>query len=149
MNELETRRSISGPARFAISGAALLVVGLVTGVGAGLLSGQSRPAAIAGTAGLISILMATALGGGIWWWSRLDEAAREAHKWAWWWGGSAGMAIGAVLLLTLVTHGESAIVSAWAGDTPADTFGAGIAAILLFQLVGYTIAWIIWWLRRR
>ena len=149
MNELETRRSISGPARFAISGAALLVVGLVTGVGAGLLSGQSRPAAIAATAGFITVTMAVALGGGVWWWSRLDEAAREAHKWAWWWGGSTGMAVGAVLLLTLVTHGESAIVSAWAGDTPADTFGAGMVAILSFQMVGYALAWIIWWLRRR
>ncbi len=138
-----------GPARFAIAGVALLALAFIAGIGGALLSDQPRPGAVIATAALITVTMAAALGGGVWWWARLDEAAREAHKWAWWWGGSVGMALGGVLLLTVATHGDSAAVSAWIGDTPADAFGAGMVAILLFQLVGYTVAWALWWLRRR
>jgi hypothetical protein len=140
---------MSGPARFAISGVALLALAVVAGIGGALLSDQPGPGAIAATAGLITVTMAAALGGGVWWWVRLDEAAREAHKWAWWWGGSVGMALGGVLLLTVMTHGDTVAISAWVGDTPGEAFGAGMVAILLFQLAGYTIAWALWWLRRR
>jgi len=27
----------------------------------------------------------------LYWWRALDEAAQEAHKWAWWWGGNLGL----------------------------------------------------------
>jgi hypothetical protein len=142
-------RPISGPARFLLAAAAIAVVGFVSGIGVGLLSGETGPGAIAATAGLVAVTMAAALLGGLWWWSRLDEAAREAHKWAWWWGGTAGMAFGAVLLGTLMAHGQVAVISDWAGEGPVVLFGAGGAAILTFQLAGYTIAWAVWWLRRR
>lgn len=37
----------------------------------------------------------------IWAWKRTDEAAREAHKFAWFWGGSFGALAGLLLILTL------------------------------------------------
>lgn len=149
MTSAEKLRAIPGPARYLIAVIVLLAVGLVTGIGAGFLSGRTGPGAIAGTAGLISVMMAVALGGSIWWWARLDEAAREAHKWAWWWGGTAGMAVGAVLLMTVMFHARTAVITSWAGETPAEILGSGMMAILLFQVAGYAIAWAAWWLQRR
>jgi len=145
----EASRPMSGPARFIVSVGALVVVGFVGGLGVGFLSGQTGPGALAATVGLITATMAVALGGCVWWWARLDEAAREAHKWAWWWGGTAGMAVGSVLLLTVMMRGDAAAITAWAGESPAQILGAGMMTILLFQVAGYTIAWATWWLRRR
>ena len=142
-------RPIPGPARTVLIAVGMVVVGLATGIGTGILSGQSGPGAIAATAGLIAAAMAAAIGGSVWWWARLDEAAREAHKWAWLWGGSAGMAVGAVPMLTFMMHGDTAEIPFWLGDTPAEAFGSGMVAILLFQTAGYGIAWAFWWLRRR
>ncbi len=149
MSNPKKPRQLSGPARYLVAMAALLAVGLVGGIGVGFLSDQSGPGALAATTGLIAVTMAVALGGAVWWWAKLDEAAREAHKWAWWWGGTAGMAVGAVLLLTVMMQGDAAVITRWAGDTPADVLGSGMMAILLFQVAGYTIAWAAWWLRRR
>src|SRR5687768_17367430 len=123
MNGDGKRPSISGPARFAISAIVVVVVALVAGVGASFLSGQGGAAAVAGPAVMFASIMAASAATGLWWWVKLDEAAREAHKWAFWWGGSAGMAIGAVLLLTLVAYGERAAGLAWIGDTPTQAFG--------------------------
>ena len=88
------------------------------------------------------------MAGGVWWWAKLDEAAREAHKWSWWWGGSSGMAVGAVLLLTLAIRNDVTKL-AWIGAQPADYFQAGIMAILSFQMIGYVVAWAGWWFARR
>ncbi|MBX9460125.1 MAG: hypothetical protein KL785_02265 [Brevundimonas sp.] len=56
----------------------------------------------------MSVTMAVALVGCVWWWRGIDEAAREAHKWAWWWGGSGGVLVGAIFLLTLTFSDEAA-----------------------------------------
>ncbi len=85
----------------------------------------------------------------IWWWRRLDEAAREAHKWAWYWGGSTGMLVGLVLMLVLTTRPADIVLPASLGQTPADLVGAGMIITLGFQLVGYGLAWAWWWLGRR
>lgn len=86
----------------------------------------------------------------IWWWSRLDEAAREAHKWAWWWGGSAGMALGGVVLLSVVSVMRDGRVPApLAAMAPDDLLYVGALGMILCQVLGYTVAWIAWWLRRR
>lgn len=103
-----------------------------------------------GMTGGIVVALATsvAMALGLWscthWWRGLDEAAQEAHKWAWWWGSTFGLAIGGVALFTLVLS---------SGDTlrgePKDLVLAGAAFVALVQTVGYGIAWTIWWLRRR
>ncbi|MDP2765265.1 MAG: hypothetical protein Q8O54_10565, partial [Brevundimonas sp.] len=84
------------------------------------------------------------------WWRRIDEAAREAHKWAWWWGGSGGMGVGLVLLLTLMVRADdSQPLPGHVGSAPGEIFVSGMMSILLFQIVGYGLAWAGWWLKHR
>lgn len=80
------------------------------------------------------------------WWARLDEAAREAHKWAWWWGGTAGTALAGVVLVTLqrTAFADTATV----GPHALDSLAAGVVTVLICQLIGYLIAWAWWWLSR-
>jgi hypothetical protein len=84
----------------------------------------------------------------IWWWRRLDEAAREAHKWAWYWGGSAGMVVGLATILTLTTRDVDLALFLPADASSGDLIVSGMMSILLFQLIGYGLAWGWWWLAR-
>lgn len=126
----------------------IALVGGIAGGGAGVFADQPGPLGTALTAAFIALAMAIALAACVWWWRGIDEAAREAHKWAWWWGGSSGMAVGAILLLTLSLR-EDAAASLAAGASAADLISGGVFAILLFQLAGYAIAWAAWWLKHR
>ncbi|MGX1691500.1 hypothetical protein [Brevundimonas naejangsanensis] len=130
---------------FAVS----LGLGLIGGVLGVILSDQPGVAGIAMTAVMLALVMAAALSICIWWWRHLDEAAREAHKWAWFWGGTSGMAVGAVLLMVLSLRRDEVVLPQWAGETPPELLLNGMMAILLFQLVGYGLAWAWWWLGRR
>ena len=130
---------------FAVS----LGLGLIGGVLGVILSGQPGVAGFAMTAVMLALVMAAALSICVWWWRHLDEAAREAHKWAWFWGGTSGMAVGAVLLMVLSLRREEVVLPQWAGETPPELLLNGMMAILLFQLAGYGLAWAWWWLGRR
>ena len=127
---------------------AVAFVGGVAGAARSMLGDQSGAMGLLLTAAIMSAAMAVAFAACIWWWRGIDEAAREAHKWAWWWGGSGGMAVGAILLLTL-TFGDDASTSAEVGMTAPDLVAGGMFAVLLFQLAGYSVAWAIWWLKHR
>ena len=131
-----------------------LAVGAVCAVAGGVAGGLS---AMVGGDGAVQIAirglaMAAAMAVGMLacrrWWNSIDEAAREAHKWAWWWGSTYGLAIAGVGLLTLMTTrgGEALIL---ADRSPADVLITGAGAVVLVQTVGYGIAWAVWWLRRR
>ena len=126
-----------------------LILGLVVGLGTAFLSEMP------GQLGLIltALLLALGMAGAIWlsmgWWRRVDEAAREAHKWSWFWGGSCGMAVGFVCLLTVSMRGADLPLPTWLGTTPQDLLVSGMMAILFFQIIGYTLAWAWWWLGRR
>lgn len=134
-----TNPTTGSGARFALGLVGTGVIALAAGVAAGVLSQVEGPWATAVTAVAISGAMLAGVGAGVWWWSRLDEAAREAHKWAWWWGGSAGLSVAAVILLTLMARGGSADAE----------LSDGMMIALFCQIAGYTAAWIFWWLRRR
>ncbi|WP_296167836.1 hypothetical protein [uncultured Brevundimonas sp.] len=98
-------------------------------------------------AALLLVAMSCAMVLCVWWWRGIDEAAREAHKWAWWWGGTGGTFVG-VAVITSLQLGDA--TSANLMDFSAGDLVAGsMLAILLFQLVGYGIAWAAWWLRHR
>lgn len=127
----------------------MLLLGFVGGLGGGFLAERPGSAAFWATVLFTSVLMAAVLGVSVWWWRRLDEAAREAHKWAWYWGGSSGMLIGLVLMLVLTTRPADVAMPVSLGVTPADLVGAGMIITLGFQLVGYGLAWAWWWLGRR
>ncbi|MGH7028735.1 hypothetical protein [Brevundimonas sp.] len=126
-----------------------LVLGLLGGMGSVFLSELPGQVGLILTVVVLSLLMAGTLWICGWWWRRLDEAAREAHKWSWFWGGTCGMAVGAIGLLTLSFRGAEIALPAWVGETPHDLLVSGMTAILTFQLAGYLIAWAWWWLARR
>lgn len=130
-----------------------LAFGVVCALAGGIAGGVSAAAGVAGVpqiiikAGSMAAAMAVAMLACRWWWNALDEAAREAHKWAWWWGSTYGLAIGGVALLTLMTAtGDAALFAAW---EPLDLLMAGAGFVLAVQSIGYLIAWAAWWLRRR
>lgn len=129
----------------------IVVIALIGGVGGAaqrLIGDQGGILGLVLTAAIMSVTMAVAVAGCVWWWRGIDEAAREAHKWAWWWGGSGGVLVGAIVLLTL-TFSEDAAAPVASGVSAADLIAGGMFAILLFQLAGYSIAWAAWWLRHR
>lgn len=128
---------------------AVVLLGLVGGLGSAFLADRPGSGAFWTTVVFTTVVMAAVLGVSFWWWRRLDEAAREAHKWAWYWGGSTGMLMGLVLMLVLTTRPADIAIPASLGETPADLVGAGMMAILLFQMVGYGLAWAWWWWARR
>ncbi len=86
----------------------------------------------------------------VFWWRNIDEAAREAHKWAWYWGGSAGL--GGVLVLFLLSvlsagaFGRDLIA---AYGLVGHEFELGMAVGVLLPVGGYVVAWGGWWLRHR
>ncbi|MDP2116625.1 MAG: hypothetical protein Q8J71_04445 [Brevundimonas sp.] len=124
------------------------LIGGLAGAARALIGDQPGMIGLALTAALMSAAMAIAFAACIWWWRGIDEAAREAHKWAWWWGGSGGMAVGAVLLLTLSLDNDGS-TSVDVGLSAPDLVATGMLTILLFQLAGYSVAWAAWWLKHR
>ncbi|WP_332655130.1 hypothetical protein [Brevundimonas sp.] len=129
----------------------LVGVGLVGGLAGGLqglISDHAGPYGAAATIALMAVTLAVALAACVWWWRGIDEAAREAHKWAWWWGGSGGMAVGALVLLSVAANEDAS--SAAAMDLSAgELLLGGMWIILMFQLAGYAVAWAAWWLKHR
>lgn len=127
---------------------AVAVIGGIAGGARAVIGDAPGAMGLLFTAAIMTAAMAVAFAACVWWWRGIDEAAREAHKWAWWWGGSAGMAVGGILLLTL-TFGDDAATAADLGVTAPDLVAGGMVAVLLFQLAGYSVAWAIWWLKHR
>lgn len=121
----------------------LLLVGAASGLAVGLAS--AFDAAYPIVIGIAVVAMALAGALTVVWWRAADEAVREAHKWAWYWGGSAGLAVGMILMLTVHHAGLEALV----GDDPREAFVMGMMSLALCQLAGYALAWAGWWLARR
>lgn len=140
------KRPIAGPKAF-------LLIMLLSGFAGGLAGvGGVLASDLTGLTGLLvnllinGMAMAVAMVLCVWWWRRIDEAAREAHKWAWWWGGCSGMAVGGAALLTLILRDDDPLLAGMAGS---QVLALGMALTLGFLLVGYSIAWLVWWAQRR
>ncbi|HEV2081653.1 MAG TPA: hypothetical protein VGR32_04280 [Brevundimonas sp.] len=141
---IRRRRRLGYVAMLGVSALVGLVVGglsaLIDHVG-GAAAGPLRIALLsAGVAAAAWICVA--------WWRSADEAVREAHKWAWYWGGSTGMAA-AMGLFALSTWGAIDVALPPLGSGPDDLIMTGIAFTVGAQIVGYAIAWALWWLRHR
>ena len=84
----------------------------------------------------------------LYWWRSLDEAAKEAHKWAWWWGGNLGFIVGGAAVVIAALAGVN-LPPAAMPHTDAALIALGVAAAFAAQAVGYGIAWCGWWIARR
>jgi hypothetical protein len=127
----------------------VMVIGGLAGGAAAMFEDMPGSLGTIATVALLSAAFAVTFALCVLWWRSIDEAAREAHKWAWWWGGSGGMAVGGVLLIALALRADDAPLPAKLSASPADLFAAGIMTVILFQLAGYLLAWAAWWLRHR
>ena len=100
---------------------------------------------------LLALAAVAAIGVGGWvtviYWRNVDEAAREAHKFAWFWGGSGGLLLALPILALLDTPKLEALFGA-SGD-PARWVCFGAFGLLLLQMAGYGLVWAGWWLSRR
>ena len=123
-------------------------LGLLVGAAAALLGPMGAVPGFFFTAAVILLGMTAGMGASWWWWRGLDEAAREAHKWAWFWGGSSGMGFGLSVLLAAALRPE-ALNLALEGVDAADLVKASVAFLLGCQMIGYGVAWGAWWLRHR
>lgn len=129
---------------------AAMAFGLVVGGALGFFSGGNEgrvemPGLLLGLdfSALLGLLMwLTAI-----YWRRLDEAAREAHKWAWFWGGNVAL-VPLVVGFAILTSNPDTPVPMLLGmePTPAGYVATGGLIVVLTLLAGYTLAWLFWWL---
>lgn len=147
---MEGRMSEQPLRRYAVVlGVALLAGGLAGGLSGGLAAvlGSTSPVSLAVSVVAISLGMAAGIWACLRWWRTLDEAAQEAHKWAWWWGSTGGLALGGVGLLTVVIASlDRDLVIALPAQGLIYLSAMGTVGV---QAVGYGIAWAVWWLKRR
>ena len=130
---------------------------VVTGGVIGYLSADGKdvlanPLALTIIIAFAVVYMLIAMWSSLKWMSAIDEAAREAHKWAWFWGGSSGMAVGGVfVILASMPQAASLKIPAWYAERtdPAAYAATGAFAMLTLMLIGYGVAWAWWWLGRR
>ena len=78
-------------------------------------------------------------------WKSLDEAAKEAQKWACFWGGTLGSALGFVL--TAVK--PLGWASLFEGADPTHLMAYGGLTVMVGQIAGFYLAWTYWWMSRR
>lgn len=142
--------------RSIVVGLAMFVLLFAAGVVVGYLEGSGRRIGDGAAAWVLGSFAVVAMGLSLWigaqWMRSIDEAAQEAHKWAWYWGGSAGMAVGgALVILSSLPQAQGIRLPAWyAGRTDPVAYAAsGAFGLLLLMLGGYLIAWAWWWLARR
>ncbi|MDR7230010.1 hypothetical protein J2X45_001091 [Caulobacter sp. BE264] len=79
-------------------------------------------------------------------WRNIDEAAREAHKFAWFWGGSGSLVLAAPLAMLV---GDARLTALAGQHSPSEWFAIGVFSLLVFQLTAYVLVWAVWWIRQR
>jgi hypothetical protein len=79
-------------------------------------------------------------------WRNIDEAAREAHKFAWFWGASGGIL---VMLPLGALIGSERLIAVMGQRSPGEWVFFGSSALLAAQIIGYGLVWAGWWLRQR
>lgn len=84
----------------------------------------------------------------LYWWRALDEAAQEAHKWAWWWGGNLGLVVGGAGVVAATLMGVN-LLPDFVPPSDAAMVAAGVFGVFAAQAVGYGLAWCFWWAARQ
>jgi len=130
--------------------AALFALAVGLGGLLGVASSVSRGASL-GALALMALATAGLTALGVWlavmYWRRLDEAAREAHKWSWFWGGNIALIPLLVGFFVLVERPEFG-APLWPGleATPGNYVVTGGLAVAFALMAGYGVAWLYWWL---
>jgi hypothetical protein len=143
-SEVKRFRPDEKVARRLLGASALL--GACIGAGAGILDSLEislPPLALSLGGAAVLAFMAWAT---VAYWRHVDEAAREAHKFAWFWGGS-----GSLLLIPPIAPlvSNDLLESLFGPHTPYEWVLGGVIAVLTLQIVAYGLAWCGWWLVRR
>lgn len=68
-------------------------------------------------------------------WNRLDDLQKQGQLVSWYWGGMGGAIVMLAWLLAMNLHRSE--------------FGRGAGLMLLAQVIGFAVAWVIWGLRGR
>ncbi len=79
-------------------------------------------------------------------WRNIDEAAREAHKFAWFWGASGAMLL-AMPIAALITTRRLELV--FGPHEPSEWVAGGLIGMAALQVAGYGLTWAGWWLVRQ
>lgn len=129
---------------------ALFGLSVALGAVLGIFSGMTRgatPVALIVMALVVVGLTALMLWLMAMYWRRIDEAAREAHKWAWFWGANVAL-IPAVLGFVILLERPDLEAPLWPGfeATPAHYVATGGLIVIGLLMVGYGVAWLGWWL---
>jgi hypothetical protein len=89
-------------------------------------------------------------------WRRLDETGRAAHISAWVWGGSSALfamliVVGVMRTVPGASQALVDFIDGFSKKHPAGETGFifGVLAAAMVQAVGYFLAWLLWWGRRR
>jgi hypothetical protein len=82
----------------------------------------------------------------LWYWRKLDEIAREAHRFAILWGGLITVYAGSVAVITFSFHPAAFPFQTMA---PGEAFSLGLAIPIVLMSVLLLAGWAWWWLRRR
>jgi hypothetical protein len=83
-------------------------------------------------------------------WRRLDEAAKEAQKFAWFYGAVAAMFVTAPMILFVRLDGGAFLaVLAPSHPTPGAYFALGWISLALAQAIGFLVVWAGWWRAKR
>lgn len=130
-----------------LSALGLFAVGAAAGVVAGLDRFSSFELVGWAKYGLIGVVLVT-VGALSWhWWTQLDEVAREAQKFGWYWGGSAGIVVAGTVMI-LVDKGAMT-APAFLLQAASTPFVAGAMMVLGAQMIGFVVVWAGWWLAHR
>jgi hypothetical protein len=96
-----------------------------------------------------AVLIAVAFWIAMYCWGLLDEAQKEAHKWAWYWGGSLGLLVGLVALTVALWIDPHIVEAIKPNASPKRLVELGYGAAAGATLIGYGVAWAAWWRTKR
>ena len=122
-------------------------------VGAFVIAGRGDPQAPARSwmiAAAYVAALAWAAGFSTLYWRRLDEAAKEAQKFAWFFGSIGAIALSAPIIVLWRLDGAAFLARVVPHPaTPGALFAMGWVSLVLLQAAGFLLVWAGWWRVRR